>query len=340
MRAPSLGTVSETFSPSYAAAGTLRELWRFPVKSMGGEQLQECAVGPRGLHADRMWAVRDLELEAVTTARRLPALLLCTARFEAEPPAGVGPGDVAHVVVTLPDGAEISSRDGATLDAALSDLVNTRVSLVPLPPLHDKAAYRGVAASQKDLRRQFGLAEGEELPDLSVFPLRKLAELAVYATPVGSFADAYPVHVLTTSSLRAVAEHAGADEVDVRRFRPNLLVDGAPDGLAEQEWVGGILRVGEVGLRAEIPTVRCTVPLREQAGGLAADPAVSKAVSRIGDRCLGVYAETAEPGVLRVGDPVSIAAPRGHGALAASVGRVGERIKRGALRTSNRFMPR
>lgn len=335
--------MSETDSPSSTkgtAVGTLRELWRFPVKSMGGEQLQECAVGPRGLHADRMWAVRDLELDAVTTARRLPGLLRCTARFEVEPPPGVGPGDVAHVVVTLPDGSEVSSRDGARLDAALSDLVDTRVSLVPLPPLHDKAAYRGVLASQKDLRKQFGVAEGDPLPDLSVFPVGKLAELAVYATPVGSFADAYPVHVLTTSSLRAVAEHAGAAEVDVRRFRPTLLVDGAPAGLAEQAWVGGTLRVGEVGLRVEIPTVRCTVPLREQAGGLPADPAVSKAVSRIGDRCLGVYAETTRPGVVRVGDPVSVAAPRTPGAVSASVGRVAERVKRGALRTGNRFLPR
>lgn len=332
--------MSETTAPSYAAAGTLRELWRFPVKSMGGEQLTECAVGPRGLHADRMWAVRDLGLGVVTTARRLPRLLLCTARFEAEPPAGVGPGDVAHVVVTLPDGTEIGSRDGTRLDAALSELVDTRVSLVPLPPLHDKAAYRGVLASQEDLRKQFGLAEGDPLPDLSMFPLRKLAELAVYATPVGTFADAYPVHVLTTSSLRAVAEHAGAAEVDVRRFRPNLLVDGAPAGLAEQAWVGGTLRVGEVGLRAEIPTVRCTVPLREQAGGLPADPAVSKAVSRVGDRCLGVYAETTRPGVVRVGDPVSVALPRTPGAVPASVGRVAERVKRGALRAGNRFLPR
>ena len=332
--------MSETTAPSYVAAGTVRELWRFPVKSMGGEQLQESVIGPRGLHADRMWAVRDLELDAVTTARRLPGLLLCAAHFETEPPPGVGPGDVAHVVVTLPDGTEIGSRDGARLDAALSELVDTRVSLVPLPPLHDKAAYRGVLASQKDLRKQFGLAEGEPLPDLSMFPVRKLAELAVYATPVGSFVDAYPVHVLTTSSLRAIAEHAGAAEVDVRRFRPNLLLDGAPDGLAEQAWVGGTLWVGAAELRAEIPTVRCTVPLREQAGGLPADPAVSKAVSRVGDRCLGVYAETTRPGVVRVGDPVSVAVPRSPGAVAASVGRVAERVKRGALRTGNRFLPR
>lgn len=332
--------VSESTSPSYVAAGTVAQIWRFPVKSMGGEQLQESVVGPRGLHADRMWAVRDLELDAVTTARRLPALLLCTARFEAEPPPRVGPGDVAHVVVTLPDGTEVSSRDGARLDAALSDLVDTRVTLVPLPPLHDKAAYRGVLASQKDLRKQFGVADGEPLPDLSMFPVRKLAELAVYATPVGTFADAYPVHVLTTSSLRTIAEHAGAAEVDVRRFRPTLLVDGAPDGLVEQAWLGGTLRVGEVELRAEIPTVRCTVPLREQAGGLPADPAVAKAVSRVGDRCLGVYAETTRAGVVRVGDPVSVAAAASTGAVAASVGRVAERLKRGALRTGNRFMPR
>lgn len=319
--------------------GTVAELRRYPVKSMGGERLDEVAVGPRGVHGDRMWAVRDLGLGAVTTARRLPPLLLCSARFEQEPPPGAGPGDVVPVVVVLPDGREVSSRDAAALDAALSELVGRPVALVPLPPEGDRAAYRGVLASKRDLRGQFGLADDDPLPDLSMFPLRKLAELAVYATPVGSFADAYPLHLLTTSSLRAVADEVGA-EVDVRRFRPSVLVDGAPDGLAEQGWVGCTVALGEVGVRVEIPTVRCTVPLRAQVGGLPADPAVVRAVSRVGDRCLGVYAEAVRSGVVRVGDPVVVDPPRTPGAAEASLRRVAGRLKRGALRGGNRVLPR
>ncbi|PWN01307.1 sulfurase [Nocardioides silvaticus] len=318
--------------------GTIASLWRYPVKSMGGEQVASSTLDTRALHGDRMWAVRDLELDAVTTARRLPALLRCTARFVEEPPAGVGPGDVADVIVTFPDGAEVTSTDRAAMNARLSELAGKPVSLVPLPPVRDKAAYRGVVASKKDLRQQFGIAEDEPLPDLSMFPLSKLARLAVYATPVGIFADAYAVHVLTTASLRTMAAQGG--DFDVRRFRPNVVIDTPADGLAEQEWLGGTLRSGGVALPVAIPTVRCTIPLREHAGGVPADPQVMKVVSREGDRCLGVYTDIASGGTLRVGDSVELEAPPEQKALAASFGRMSERIKRNTLRTGNKILPK
>ncbi len=317
--------------------GTVAELWRYPVKSMGGERLASSAVDQRALHADRMWAVRDLELGAVTTARRLPALLGCTARYVEEPPAGVGPGDVAHVVVTFPDGTEVASTDGDRMDARLSELAGKSVTLVPLPPLDDKAAYRGVLASKKDIRKQFGLRDDEPLPDFTMFPVRKLAELAVFATPIGIFADAYPLHVVTTSSLRTMAALGG--DFDVRRFRPNVVVDSELEGLAEQEWLGGVLRSDDVTMDVEIPTIRCTIPLREQAG-VAADPQVMRTVSRHGDRCFGVYADVAAGGTLRVGSPVDFEPPAEQGAVSASVGRLADRVRRGAIRAGNRMMPR
>lgn len=330
--------MSTNDTPSRTNVGTVAELWRYPVKSMGGEQLQSSVLDERALHADRMWAVRDLELDAVTTARRLPALLGCTARFVAEPPAGVGPGDVAHVVVTFPDGTQVESTDQAAMDARLSDLAAKPVTLVSLPARDDKAAYRGVLASKKDIRQQFGLADDEPLPDYSMFSLRMLAELAIYATPVGIFADAYPLHVVTTSSLRTMAAHGGGD-FDVRRFRPNIVIDSPLDGLAEQSWIGGTLHAGEVGIRVEVPTLRCTVPLREQAG-LPADPAVMRSVSQLGGRWLGVYADLATPGTLRVGDAVDLDPPDSKGAVAASLGRLADRVKRNTVRTGNRLLPR
>ncbi|KAA1425874.1 MOSC domain-containing protein [Nocardioides antri] len=317
--------------------GTVTELWRYPVKSMGGEQLGSSAVDQRALHADRMWAVRDLELGAVTTARRLPALLGCTARFVDEPPVGVGPGDVVPVVVTLPDGREVASSDSEEMDARLSELVGKRVALVPLPPLDDKASYRGVLASKKDIRKQFGLRDDEPLPDFTMFPVRKLAELAVFATPIGIFADAYPLHVVTTSSLRTMAALGG--DFDVRRFRPNIVIDSELEGLAEQEWLGGVLRSGDVTMNVEIPTIRCTIPLREQAG-VTADPQVMKTVSRHGDRCFGVYADVASAGTLEVGAAVDFDPPATPGAVAGSVGRLAERVRRGTIRAGNRMMPR
>ncbi len=317
--------------------GTVTELWRYPVKSMGGEQLGSSAVDQRALHADRMWAVRDLELGAVTTARRLPALLGCTARYVDEPPAGVGPGEVVPVVVTFPDGTEVASTDSEEMDARLSDLTGKSVTLVPLPPLDDKAAYRGVLASKKDIRKQFGLRDDEPLPDFTMFPVRKLAALAVFATPIGIFADAYPLHIVTTSSLRTMAALGG--DFDVRRFRPNIVVDSELEGLAEQDWLGGKLRSDDVTIDVEIPTIRCTVPLREQAG-VTADPQVMRTVSRHGDRCFGVYADVASGGTLRVGSPVDFEPPADKGAVAGSVGRLAERIRRGTIRAGNKMLPR
>lgn len=336
---------SQAFGPRWGiqhygrqmTVGTVAGLWRYPVKSMGGEELDRSVLDLRALHADRLWAVRDLELGAVTTARRLPMLLGCTARFVEEPPAGVGPGNVTDVLVTFPDGTEVTSTDHERMDARLTELTGKRVALVPLPPLHDKAAYRGVLGFRKrDIRQQWALADDEPLPDFSMLPIRKLAELSIYATPIGIFADAYAVHLLTTSSLRTMSTYGG--DFDVRRFRPNILVDTPLDGLVEQQWMGGTLRAGDVGVRVEIPAIRCSVPMREQPG-VPADPAVSRTVSQHGERCLGVYADIVEVGTIHVGDSVTFEPPQESGTVSGSVGRLAERVRRNAIRAGSRLLP-
>lgn len=82
-------------------------LWRYPVKSMGGESLDRVDVGPDGVDGDRRWGVLDDETGRVLTARREPRLLLASARH-------LGPG---RVVIILPDGTE--TDDGADLAAWL-----------------------------------------------------------------------------------------------------------------------------------------------------------------------------------------------------------------------------
>jgi hypothetical protein len=123
------------------SAGSVAEIWRYPVKSMAGERLVQSPIDARGLHADRMWAVRDVELGTFTTARRWPVLLRCSARF-AEDPAGrsAGPGDVLEVVVRFPDGAELSSSDPAIHDG-LSDLIGKPARLEPLPALSEMHVF-------------------------------------------------------------------------------------------------------------------------------------------------------------------------------------------------------
>ncbi|MET0900095.1 MAG: MOSC N-terminal beta barrel domain-containing protein, partial [Mycobacterium sp.] len=78
---------------------TVTQLWRFPVKSMGGHVVDEVRVDRRGVHADRLWAVRDLDHDITATARKIPALLGCTARYASEPGPDAGPGNVPPVIV-------------------------------------------------------------------------------------------------------------------------------------------------------------------------------------------------------------------------------------------------
>ncbi len=135
------------------------------------------------------------------------------------------------------------------------------------------------------------------------------------------FTDLAPVHLLTTQAVRAVATAAaeegetGTDEqgpggLDPRRFRPTALVELTgrdPDAAyPERAWVGGRVRLGhEAVLPVTMPTVRCVVPTREQPG-LTRRREVGRAVAATNDRFLGVYADVARPGTVRVGDEVHV----------------------------------
>lgn len=312
------------------------EIWRYPVKSMAGERLAQSAIDRRGLHADRMWAVRDVELDTFTTARRWPALLQCSARFTADPAGrSAAPGDVLEVVVRFPDGSEVASSD-RQVHVRLSELIGKPARLEPLPPVSDKRAYRTPQATKADMRRQFLVGEGEPLPDFSMIPVRRLAELARYATPVGAFHDVYPLHLLTRASLRAMQREAPGSCFDVRRFRPNVVIDVDGAELVEFGWCGGRLRGTQALLSTDIPSVRCSVPTREQ-GDLPADPDVLRTLNTRADRCLGVYATVARGGTLAVGEPLELEPPRRRSAGASGPVRA---VKRGALRTFDALMPR
>jgi uncharacterized protein YcbX len=314
------------------------EIWRYPVKSMGGERIDAAALGERGLHADRMWAVRDPALGAISTARRLPPLLRCQARYAGDPVCAE-PGDAPEVVISLPGGLEISSAD-PDVHARLSELLETEVRLESIPPTTDKDAYRAPRETKAELRAAFGLAEDEPLPDLSVFPLRKLAELSRYVTPIGSLFDAYPVHVITRASLDTMAALAPGSDFDVRRFRPNIVVETEPgDGLPENAWCNADLDLPGADLHGEIPTLRCVMPIHAQRD-LATDPQVLRTVAKHANRCLGIYATVSRPGVVTVGDEIVIRAPAALPQPVAMARAGAHNVKRGILRAANAMMPK
>lgn len=279
--------------------GTILEIWRFPVKSMGGERVPATTIGERGVHGDRLWAVRDVDKNMLTNAKSIPALLMCSARFVTEPAPDVGPGSIPPVEITLPDGAKIRSTD-PDVDAKLSAFLGRRVTLCSLRDASDREHYRLSKPSAVDMREQFAVDEGAALPDFSMMPLGKLMELGRYATPPGTYFDAMSLHVVTTASLGTF---------DLRRFRANLVIDsGDARGYLEQGWSGATLEVGAMAALVDCPTPRCSMPTRAQPD-LPADKTVLKTIARDADRCLGAYASVVRGGAVATGDEVTLRMP-------------------------------
>lgn len=320
-------------------AGRVTSIWRYPVKSMAGEQVTHAQIGELGLHADRTWAVRDVALKATTSAKRLPGLLWCTARYAGPPPPDAGPGNAPEVVIGLPDGRQVSSSD-PDVHRTLSEYLDRDVELRPLPPVADRGQYRGPMATKTDMRTIFGLGPDDPLPDLSMFPVRKLAEISRYATPIGSYVDAYPVHLLTEQALATMAALAPGSEFDVRRFRPTVLIDSpATAEHPELSWCGGTLRTtGGLALSPLIPTIRCVMPSHDQPG-LARDPLITKTVAAHARRCLGVYADVLAPGRIAVGDILSLE-PAHRSAMASTAATAAGTLKRTVMRTVSAAMPK
>lgn len=284
--------------------GVIREIWRYPVKSMAGERLARADVGRSGVLGDRLWAVRDESEGVITSGKKLPKLMLCSARFAEEPLSDAGPGNVPPVFVTLPGGKEFRS-DEADADQKLSDYLGRNVTLSALRPATDRDHYRAGKNSRANMREAFGLAPDEPLPDFSMLPLSLLAELGKYATPRGTYFDAYPLHLLTTATLEELKSRNAKGDFDQRRFRPNVFIETtAEQGYAETRWCGGSLSAGDLVTAVDAPTVRCSMPSRAQPG-LSNDPSVMKTVAAEAERCVGVYANIERPGRIAIGDTVS-----------------------------------
>lgn len=289
------------------------QLWRFPVKSMGGHRVDQARVDRRGMHADRLWAVRDLENDITASARRIPALLGCSARYAAEPGPDAGPGAVPEVLITFPDGSECSSSDPG-VHALLTEVAGRDVRLTALPPPDDTTAHRLSVAQTRAtyapsvVRSDFGLLDSEALPDTSVFTAKQILTLARFATPPGSFVDISPLHLMSATSLTSLS--AGDEPYDVRRFRPNVLVElTQPDAeFPEAGWVGADVQIGTATVKVTVPTIRCVVPTRPQPG-LALERGLTRRLAEHTDRFLGVYADVSTAGVVRVGDVVLVRHP-------------------------------
>ena len=161
------------------------------------------------------------------------------------------------VVITLPGGATVSTDDPEAA-AAVSEAIDHEVTLEALRPADDLEHYRRGAAYHDDpmeeLRSIFGRTEDEPLPDLSVFP----PVIFEHESPPGTYHDAFPLLLVTTSALRSLRQALPDSAIDVRRFRPSVVVDtGDAAGHPEFDWVGRRLRIGDAVLDIPAACPRC-----------------------------------------------------------------------------------
>jgi uncharacterized protein len=282
--------------------GKVIEIWRYPVKSMGGEQLARCTVGDRGIPGDRGWALRDEVAQEIRGAKKFPALMRCEARYVEEPADNrIPPAEIA-----LPDGTRVRS-DRSEAAARLSALLDRRVTLWPLEPAENETHYRRGMPDNPDmmaeLRELFGRLEDEPMPDLSPIP----QELFTYTSIPGTYFDVLPLHVLTTATLDALAARNPSSRFDRRRFRPNFLIETerGRTGFAELDWCGRTITVGGARVKVEYPTVRCSMTT-QPTGDLPKDPQVLRTIVRDAEQNVGVYAGVATAGPVAVGDVVEL----------------------------------
>jgi uncharacterized protein len=268
----------------------LHSLWRFPVKSMAGEQLDAADVTSNGLLGDRAYAFVDSQ-NKVGTAKRLHNLLHFQARFVESPRLGAA---MPAVRITLPDGTYVSNEQ-AGLDEAVSKSLEHEMTLR--------------ASAPKDLSLEF--AAGTLSGKYAAVTESPIAG----AAPAGTFFDYAPVHLLTTSALARLHAVHPQGRFDVRRFRPNIVVETADAGFVENTWIGRTLALGnELLLGITIPCPRCVMPTLPQSD-LPRDPGIIRAAAQenrldLGDfgelPCVGVYANVLTPGRVQPGDVVRL----------------------------------
>ncbi len=265
-------------------AGTVVSLWRYPVKSMMGEELNSTEVTERGVLGDRVYALIDSSTGKVVSAKnpkKWPNLL--DFRAALVDPTRLG-GNAPPVRVTLPDGtmAAADQKEIDRISRALGREVTLATAALDAPVLE------------------------EYWPDIDGLTHRET--VTEEAMPPSTFFDCASVHLLTTATINRLRELYPNGRFEVRRFRPNIVVETrrTDNGFVENSWVGRTLSVGdEVLLEITGLCPRCVMTTLPQ-GDLPGDAGILRTAAQHNQASVGVYATVARGGVVRRRDPVNL----------------------------------
>ena len=245
------------------------EIWRYPVKSMLGEQIDQANVGPGGIQGDRRWAVVDAGSGVSLSAKRYADLLRCRAWTSD-----------TEVIIRLPDGAE-NPAGSAEVARGLSDLLGREVTTRS-------------ADATKTIQHEFptAITEGEGEPFL-------------WEPGTEAFFDCTPLQLLTTGTLFELQRLRPASIFHRARFRPNFLVDTNEIGFVEDNWVNKDVALGSLKCQVIDHTQRCVMVTRAQED-LPRDTEVIRTILKSNDGNAGVALQSPDSGLLRCGAEVEV----------------------------------
>jgi uncharacterized protein YcbX len=260
-----------------AIVGTVESLWRYPVKSMRGEELDELFAGYAGVYGDRLFAFESSANPKgfpFFTGRDQHPMIRYRARFR-QPDKAARP---------------INQVEAATL----SPLLNP-VSASPAELMVDVETPDGKTFAVDDPALIETLRAG--LDDKHQLTLLRSEK---------ALTDCLPVSIFSVQTAKKLGEETGLN-VDKRRFRANVYFDLTnTDGFGENEFVGKSLKIGsKVIVSVLARDTRCMMTTLDP-DTAEKTPAILKAVAQNHEGMAGVYAAVLVEGMIRKGDPVEL----------------------------------
>jgi uncharacterized protein YcbX len=265
--------------------GNVVSIWRYPVKSMMGEELNSSYVTERGLIGDRVYAIIDQQTGKVASAKnpgKWGKLFDFRAAFIDSPQTVE---NIPPVRITLPDGSQIFSNHDE-IDGTMSKVLGREVSVMKASL--EKPSYE------------------EYWPDIEGLAKREI--VTDEAMPPQTFFDIAVIHLLTTSTLDRLRELYLGGRFEIRRFRPNIVVESASEekDFIENSWVDKKVAIGEdIVLKVIGPCTRCVMITLPQ-GDLPKDLGILRTVAKYNQVHAGVYASVHRGGTIRRGDIVQL----------------------------------
>src|SRR5437762_7755159 len=277
-------------SPSAGVeAGSVVGLWRYPVKSMMGEELNAAEVADRGLVGDRRFAVVDAATGKVGGAknpRKWGNFFDFRAAYLEPPEAGA---KMAPVRITLADGTTVTAGQG-DLEEVLSRAFGRDVTFEEARPGD----------------RPSGATAEEYWPDMAGLDYRDT--VTDFEMPAGTFFDIAVVHLLTTATIDHLRALYPQGRFEARRFRPNIIVATGPEGrgFVENDWIGHTVAIGDSArLAITEPCPRCVMITLPQ-GDLPKDSGILRTAAQHNNVNVGVYASVLSGGTIHRGDSVTV----------------------------------